>query len=250
MHQNLFRKITIALIFAMTLFVMLSGTVFAQDTPQPVREAAIQDLNNRIPGIGRPNRWFHTLERSADGNLGCSLLPAQGQIPDTQVYVVTLDYDTNSYVYRVTPDASRVVACDAKLLSTQNGTPQFNPGGIDVQTGCDTVVQGSAQLSVGTLATVSQATAIFDSFEDGTRKLADLSAGMRVTILGGPNCRGTNLWWQVRDADNLIGYAPEFSFAGQAVERRFLTPAGALESATCPTEALAFSRLTVGMTAL
>lgn len=96
--------------------VVSHSPVQAQDTPEPVREAAISALNSALPGIGRPDSWRHVGPVSAQSsNLGCSGAPGVDLAAPITYYQVWLNYDAEEYLLHVSADASSFVYCDAKI---------------------------------------------------------------------------------------------------------------------------------------
>lgn len=119
------------LIMMFLTLVMMMGTfnppVQAQDTPRPIREAAIAALNSAIPGIGRPDTWRHQLPgTSSNTNLGCTLAPSGNLGRTVTVYQVWLNYDGTEYLFYVSDDATVVVPCDTKI-PTAGGTITITP---------------------------------------------------------------------------------------------------------------------------
>lgn len=108
-------------IFAiLVLLLMVTAVVHAQDTPEAVLEAAIADLNQQIPGIGRPNSWRHYNPGSAnESSMGCPLVEGEPLDFAVIVYQVWLNYGGVEYLYYVSSDGALVVPCDSKIPTPQ-----------------------------------------------------------------------------------------------------------------------------------
>jgi WD40 repeat protein len=243
------------------LMLMLSATyVSAQDTPAPIRDAAIADLNTRLPGIGRPDGWQHSLENSSDRNLNCPLMGLGGALTaQVQVYVLTLFYGNTSYVYRVSADASIVVACDQQLLQPSASTtpPTLAPSTCTdaVRLKTSLVPRDRARVSASSLG-------VYRLADFTSTAITTLNNGTEVTILDGPDCDDRALWWFV-DYGGARGYLPEYDYINNVYYLSrvvnttpqapgVITPQAstAFNSATCPAnfQGYAQPRLYVGAT--
>jgi hypothetical protein len=110
------RRLIILAIAILMVFGVMSPPVYAQDTPQPIREAAIAALNSAIPGIGRPDSWRHSIPGTSNNrNLGCPLATGGDLGRTVTVYTVWLNYEGTEYLIYVSEDASVVVPCDPKI---------------------------------------------------------------------------------------------------------------------------------------
>ncbi|MFP4322328.1 MAG: hypothetical protein ACLFTK_07735 [Anaerolineales bacterium] len=240
------------------LLALASLPAAAQDTPEPVREAAIRDLQNRIPSIGRPVNWSHTILNNVDNTaLGCGLLDssAASEIQPTNVYVVSLNYPNTTYIYHVLPNGQTLTPCDAQLLGAAQPTPAVQP---PAQTGTCTA---PTPIRANTQAEVVFSVALRAQAQDDAAILRTLSPGQIITVLTDTICVGNQFWRQVTvdgtDAATgfVLEYDPDLDFfplttAGAA------TPANAAVdtdyvSQTCPANFQGYAppRLALGMTA-
>lgn len=173
------------LLFGILCIALLVPSIRAQgpDTPEPVREAAIQALNEAIPEIGRPDSWRHAGPLSTNNSvLGCDT--ATGFDLDEAViyYEVWLKYDELEYKIHVTADGSLVVFCDPKI--TDNITPPTQmtpPANTTPTTDCTlTATNANVRTEPSTSADVSTV-------------LANVNA---VAVLG--RTADSN-WWQIAE---------------------------------------------------
>lgn len=106
----------ITLLLAVIALVPL--TVQAQGLSDPALQAAINAANERLPNLGRPDRWsFELLFATKDSALSCPLVSGV-QLPDSkEPIIVTLSYGDVGYVVHVASDGSRAQACDPKFPS-------------------------------------------------------------------------------------------------------------------------------------
>ena len=101
--------------------VFTQSFVQAQDTPEPVREVAINALNSALPGIGRPDSWRHVgLLSTQSSALGCVGAPEVILASPISYYEVWLNYDAVEYQINVAADASSFVYCDSKIPGSFN----------------------------------------------------------------------------------------------------------------------------------
>ena len=101
--------------------LILSSMSFAlaQDTTPPaVLNAAIDEMNRLIPGIGRPDNWQWRRFPADERNLGCEITGAGAALPaPVTVYRINLSYGAQVYTFHVTEDGSMVVPCDADFAA-------------------------------------------------------------------------------------------------------------------------------------
>lgn len=250
-----YQKISIIFVLLVIFFIPF-GITHAQDTPKPIRDAAIADLFTRVPGIGRPQGWQHVIITASDSNLGCGLLGTGTALPaPINVYIVTLSYPSAQYVYHVSEDAARVVACDAKLLQPA-GTPPPTP----LSTTCPNNALALSRLKPQDQASVAiQTLAVRQLASSTSSQVTALPLGSTVFILDGPDCDGQFLWWFV-DYGGARGYMAELNYTqAQTYLTRVIsvTPSGAapqpstgFQSNTCPPDFAGYllPRLFVGAT--
>jgi len=193
-----------------TLIVILilgvaPSVVFAQDTPEHIRNAAINVLNEQIPGIGRPTSWQHQLISASDNALGCGLVGATERFANpVQVYVVSLFYDPTTFVFHVSADGQRVVACDSNLLFPSGASGSCPQDSLNI-----------SKLSVGASAVASLpgGAGVYSDLNDTGNPVTLLPEGTPVRILAGPDCLGVIVFWFV-DYGGARGYMQEFSTSG------------------------------------
>ncbi len=244
-------RIKVISVLALALFLLVPGLAsWAQDTPEPIREAAIRDLQNRVPNIGRPVSWSHRLINDVDNSaLGCNLVGGGQAIQPTNVYVVSLNYDDTTYFYHVLPDASALVPCDARLLSNAPGQ-----AATENQDTCaaDSPIVANAAAEV-VFSTALRAEAVPDA-----AILTTLASGQTITILSGPICEGNRVWRQatvgggggntgfVLERDNDLGFFP-ITPAQSALTNTDINPN--YTSQTCPPNFTGYAqpRLSIGM---
>jgi hypothetical protein len=114
----------LALLLA-TLFALPVTLIDAQgtETPAVVREAAINALNQAIPGIGQPESWRHFVPGRADNSaLGCPLATGFALTTPVTVYQIWLNYAGTEYLYYVSSDGALVVPCDTKIPGVGTGS--------------------------------------------------------------------------------------------------------------------------------
>lgn len=213
------------------LWMVLSvGQALAQnDLPAEVREAAIADLNARIPGLGRPSFWQFQIGTSNNTNLGCDLIPSgQGLASPIRVYIVDFVYPNGArYTYRITSDLTYILPCDLKLTSlTPAATPTqvlstpANPAqyAYTSQT-CPAELDGytPSRIQVGQfgLARVGDPVILYSNFDATSSRIATISNLNMMYILAGPECTPTDgvVWWQV-EWNGQVGWTAESRLGG------------------------------------
>lgn len=104
------------ILFVIALLLISTPFAMAQDTPENVREAAINALNQAIPGIGRPDSWRHVGPQSTQqSSLDCAGTSGVELQAPLSYYQVWLTYDSTEYLIHVTADATSFVFCDPKI---------------------------------------------------------------------------------------------------------------------------------------
>jgi WD40 repeat protein len=227
------------------LLLTLPWVARAQDTPVPVREAAIAALNQTFPNIGRPQSWSHTiLNNVTTTDLGCPLLGGAGLLPaPTQIYVVSLQYPSNIYVFHVSADATQIVPCSANLLNIPpqpvvTSAPVTGGGAVNYgyrSATCPADFAGylPPRLFLGAQALVEAGGSNNIIRQNYGRSSAPTGTEMPPSsaflVVGGPECTGDGIvWWQVF-YNGVTGWTAE-SFGGEY----FLTLPNLLASPNAP----------------
>lgn len=197
------RKLTLLLALIIGLIVAASALA-AEETPLPVLRAAINDLENRVPGIGYPQNWQHTYVEvgTTDSSLGCALVEGQPLDSSTIAYQVTLGYENTSYQYMVSADGSLVVPCDTQLLGgdlpTDNGLAVGGPlrqPDIDVDTGDeDTASTEETEEDLFCEVTAIRANIRLESSEDAMI-IGELVTDERAQVIS--RTEGDEFWWEL-----------------------------------------------------
>ncbi|MEM6527576.1 MAG: SH3 domain-containing protein [Chloroflexota bacterium] len=88
----------------------------AQELSDEAFEATISQLNQIIPGIGRPDRWqFQILFPSTDSAVMCPLVPGYKTQNTRQPFIVSLFYGETEYIFHASSDGFAIQPCDPKL---------------------------------------------------------------------------------------------------------------------------------------
>lgn len=177
------------LILVMMIFMMVSASlVMAQDTPERVREAAINALNQAIPGIGRPDSWRHVgPQSSTQSSLDCPGTPGVALQSPLSYYQVWLTYGADEYLIHVSADANSFVYCDPKI-----------PGSASYQ-GADGSVQPTQSPAVNLTPTTSCALSTSNA---NVRVSPSTSAAVATVITEASSVpvvgrTPQSTWWQI-----------------------------------------------------
>jgi hypothetical protein len=209
---------------------LLSGQIsFAQqELPIPIREAAIAELNSRLPAAGRPSSWSYNMISSDNVNLECPEV-AQGAAltPIVQVYVIDLVYTNASYTYYVSMDGSIVLPCDRDIPVNQVRTvvPMSSPvvpasvaefGYVSATCPADFRAFTAPRLQVGgfgmTIAAGDPAY-FYELPDSSSTQFANLPQRTAFYILAGPECGEGQVWWKV-ESEGRIGWTAESRLGG------------------------------------
>jgi|GEM_PF-4718756 len=212
------------------LWLMIATAAHAQDNlPPDVREAAIADLNNRVPNAGRPVAWTYTSISVDNTNLGCDLAPVGASLNIIRVFVITFTVPNgDTYVYHVTDDAQQVQPCDPKIgfetptpaLPTPTLSAPLNAASYGyVSQTCPADFgerYAATRLTVGQFAYARAGDPVYlrpdpnpASFFTETFNALDL-----FFILAGPECtQDGSVWWQI-EWQGTVGWIQESRLGG------------------------------------
>lgn len=217
------------LLTCLALLTSFGQALGQSDLPAEVREAAIADLNARIPGLGRPSFWQFQIISSNNTNLGCDLIPnGQGLASPLRVYVIELVYPTGArYTYRVSSELTYVLPCDLKLvsltppatptqvLSTPSRLAQYNYQSQTCPPELEDFTESRLQRGQFALARVGDPVILYETFDASSPRLAVIPALNLMYVLAGPECTALDgvVWWQV-EWNGQVGWTAESRLGG------------------------------------
>lgn len=119
-----FVQLVAALLLAM---IPVSAHLYAQDDDNNAQvTAAVQRLNQLIPGIGAPDSVGEVIQQpTVNANLGCASAPGSALARTVLAYRVPLVYGDTTYVFYVSEDLAQIVGCDNVPTAVQ--PPQAEP---------------------------------------------------------------------------------------------------------------------------
>ncbi len=98
------------------LLLLPMPTAHAQGLSDEAFEATISAANQRVPGLGRPDRWeFEILLPSTDSAVMCRLVPGFKTDTTRQPFIVSLFYGETTYTLHAADDGSIIQPCDPQL---------------------------------------------------------------------------------------------------------------------------------------
>lgn len=98
------------------LLLLPMPTAHAQGLSDEAFEATISAANQRVPGLGRPDRWeFEILLPSTDSAVMCPLVPGFKTDTTRQPFIVSLFYAETTYTLHAADDGSIIQPCDPQL---------------------------------------------------------------------------------------------------------------------------------------
>lgn len=219
-------KAAVILAVLMVALSMASTATAQPKMPPDIREVAIADLNARVSGVGRPASWQYQIITSDNSNLGCNLVASGRSItPILRVFVITLNYPNGvSYVYHVSSDAQRVIACDRKLINVEpqagdilapTAMAPANPAQYGYQSttcpaGLSAYTQPRLQIGGFGLSLVAGETIfLHETFDRDSTIVSSVPPLQVFYVLAGPECSQSSLvWWQV-ELNGTVGWLTE-----------------------------------------
>lgn len=182
---------------------------------QPVMTAQPQDTVLRIGGqatIRTTNG--DALNMRAGAGTGFNVVTQVN--PGTVVTLLEGPVDSNNYTWwRIRTPSGQ----EGWVVDFADNEATLLPGVVAVNTSPPTAIPGNADPSLGSqLAVGDIATVLLSRVDDTLRLRAEPSVGQIlrlmpsytiVTVIGGPVQHDGYIWWQLRTADNVVGYAAE-----------------------------------------
>ncbi len=209
--------------------LILPGTALAQTPPEPINDAlaAISDLVGESVGLGDLSGWRWTEQTYNDNALGCPGR-AGGEARFVRGYAFTLVYRGVTFDYRASEDGSISFLCntpDLSALQAQPSAPQptatvaLPPPVVSepvagAQFPCPVAATGDvpSRLQLGTTGIFGGDTALSIRAEPSRTAPAagTIQPGEGFTVLAGPSCGPTFVWWEVQ-TDNARGWLAEIA---------------------------------------
>lgn len=190
----------------------------AQGDGPPVLPAVLDDLSRREGATVTPadlDDWRWSQRTFDDTSLGCPQPGEEYEPRPTSGYRIIISFRGATYDYRVTRDGARVILCPTGGV-TPSPTPQISaptplPTALPTATPRRRDVcpdAPPARLAVGQSARVVDrgAPVPLRAAPDMDRAIVGLiQPGQAFVIVGGPECAGSQVWWQV-DFQRLVGW--------------------------------------------
>ncbi|MFP4321250.1 MAG: hypothetical protein ACLFTK_02235, partial [Anaerolineales bacterium] len=203
-------RFSYGLFTTMFCLVAFSHTVYAQELPPLLRETAINDLNQRQTGLGRPLTWSYRIITADTSALGCEQAAPGAPLAGVQrVYIIDLEYPNATFTYHITEDAARLVPCTPGLLDPipSSGftilppTPSFAADYAYAATTCaDISGLAEPRLQIGEFGLVrtGDPVRLYENYAPPGPPIDTLPPLSVFFVLAGPECTvERDVWWQV-----------------------------------------------------
>ncbi|MFN8377852.1 MAG: SH3 domain-containing protein [Anaerolineae bacterium] len=224
-------------LFLLSLTALLALAVvpvFAQEPPV-VFNQAVADLSARSGRTLTTDDFANyawAQDIYPDTSFGCPVPPADVRSGPVSGYLVTITFEGVTYDYRGSADGSFLFLCGQSGEGAPVGSTAAPPASATAD--CPTGYVGYLQprLTVGGQARVSGTefpNRLRSAPTTSAQQIGLLNPGTTMSVIGGPSCADTFVWWQVRAGD-LTGWTAE----GAPPDEYFLEPVGGVGTPLTP----------------
>ncbi len=224
--------------FLILLLLIGATAAYAQDTPPappPQLANALADLSGKLGttvGLSNLTSWSFQQNVYTDTALGCTLASGQPTASGITAYRFVLEYNGHSYDYRVSADASIIVACDAGLLNIPNAPTSTAAAGCPANFAGYLLPRLKVNTQARVIANNPAPNRLRSAPSTDAEQLTLIQPGRAFDVIGGPACGQTYVWWQVV-YNGTTGWTAE----GEPSNLYYLEPVNASGTATATTAA-------------